>query len=307
MDLRSLTPASPEAGHILWLWNAAMWVCGGIMAVVTAALIYNVIRFRSRGGADPPQNTGNKTLEIAWTVVPLLLVGFLFGVSVSTTAAIYNRPQTTPDVIVTGHQWWWEIHYPGVNAYAANELHIPARRDILVDVESADVIHDFWAPRLGPKMDAIPGRRNLTWIRADSPGDYQGFCAEFCGAEHAWMLFHVIAQTKSDYDAWLAQQAQPAFQPATGDAARGAIRFRQLTCANCHNIKGTNPQNQFAPDLTHVASRKMLAGGRVENTPDKLRDWLREPNIVKPGCEMPNLHLSDQDLTTLTAYLESLK
>lgn len=307
MQVRALNPASPEAGQILWLWDVSMWICGAIMLIVTVSLIYMLVRFRKRSDAEPSQLTGNRAIEIAWTATPLLLVSLLFALSVMTTGAIFDRGNRPPDVIVSGHQWWWEIHYPDANIYTANELHIPAGRDILVGVESADVVHDFWSPRLGPKVDAVPGRRNLTWIRADRPGVYRGFCAEFCGTEHAWMLFRVVAQTSDDYNAWLAQQKQSALRPAGGDASLGAVRFRQLTCANCHNIAGSNSQRQYAPDLTHVGSRAMLAGERIANTTHNMRDWLHEPNIIKPGCEMPNLKLSDQDLTQLTAYLESLK
>jgi cytochrome c oxidase subunit II len=279
--LRSLHPASPEAGEILALWNTAMWICGFIMAIVTAALVYMLVRYRQRDDSEPPQHTGNKKLEIAWTVVPILLVALLFGLSARTTGAIFNRGERPPDIVVTGHQWWWEVYYPHAKAYTANEIHIPTGRDILVGVESADVAHDFWVPELGPKTDAIPRRRNLTWIRADDSGEFRGFCAEFCGNQHAWMLFRVVAQQPADYDAWLAHQAQPAARPTGGDAAAGSVRFRQLTCANCHNITGTNEQQQYAPDLTHMGSRQALAGERITNTPEKLRDWLHEPNIVK--------------------------
>ena len=307
MQVSALNPASPEAGHLLWLWNACLWVCYAILAIVTASLIYIPIRFRGRNNVEPSQTTGSRKLEIAWTVVPILLVMFLFVASVVTTGAVYPDPGRKPDIIVTGHQWWWEVRYPAANVYTANEVHIPVGRDLLVGVKSSDVAHDFWVPRLGPKMDAIPGRENTVFIRADSPGVYRGFCAEFCGDEHAWMLFRVVAQSPADYDAWLAEQARPAVAPGGGDAAQGSVLFRQMTCANCHNITGLNAQHQFAPDLTHLASRRMLAGERLENTSDNLRQWLHQPNILKPGCYMPDLKLTDQQLRLLTAYLETLK
>lgn len=284
-----------------------MWICGFIMLIVTVALVYMLIRFRRRDDSEPRQVTGSRTLEIVWTVVPLSLITLLFALSVATTGAVFDHGRQSPDIIVTGHQWWWQISYPSAHAFTANDIHIPVGRDLLIGIESADVAHDFWVPELGPKSDAIPGRRNLTWIRADHAGTYRGFCAEFCGNQHAWMLFRVIAEDPAQYETWLAHQSQPAVQPTSGDAALGAARFRQLTCANCHNIAGVNAQQQYGPDLTHVGSREMLAGERVQNTPAKLRDWLHEPNFIKPGCAMPNLNLSEQDLTQLTAYLESLK
>jgi len=307
MQLSALNPASPQAASLVWLWDAAMWVCGFVLVVVTVSLIYIMIRFRRRDDSEPNQSTGNRTLEITWTVIPILLVGLLFTLSVVTTGAVEPSAPQNPDIVVTGHQWWWEIWYPSANAYAANEVHIRTGRNLLVGVETADVVHDFWVPQLGPKMDAIPGRRNLIWIRADRPGEYHGFCAEFCGNQHAWMQFRVVSQEPGEYQEWLQRQAASASAAPAGDAAIGEKRFRELTCANCHNINGVNSQQQFAPDLTHVASRAMLAGERLQNTPQNLRDWLHEPNLIKPGCYMPDLKLSSDDLTHLTAYLESLK
>lgn len=308
MQVSALNPASPEARHILSLWNVCMWICGAILAIVILSIVYILVRYHHGvGDPEPPQITGSRKLEIIWTAVPIGIVTLLFVLSLMATGAVFDHPPQKPDIVVTGHQWWWEIYYPADNVYTANEVHIPTGRDMMIGVEAADVIHDFWTPRLGPKVDAIPGRRNITWIRADQPGTYRGFCAEFCGTEHAWMLFRVVAQQPADYEAWLGAQSRPAMQPTAGDAELGAVRFRELTCANCHNIRGSSAQQQYAPDLTHLASRAMLAGERLKNTPENLRDWLHEPNILKPGCQMPNLQLSPDDLTRLTAYLESLK
>lgn len=307
MLIRVFNPASPEAGNLLWLWDVCMWICGFILAVVTGSLIYILIRFRRRDNREPDQRTGNRKLEIAWTAVPIALVASLFVLSVLTARAVDRPAGRTPDIVVTGHQWWWEVRYPAVKATTANEIHLPVGRDMLIEVDAADVIHDFWVPQLGRKVDAIPGRRNVVWIRADKAGTYYGTCAEYCGAQHAWMRFRTVAQNEASFDAWLAAEATPAAAPDSADAALGRTRFTQLTCANCHNITGVNSQEQYGPDLTHVGSRRMLAGERIENTATNLRDWLREPNIVKPDCLMPNLHLSDRDLDALTAYLESLK
>lgn len=307
MHLSVLDPASPEAAHLLWLWDVCMWVCGLLLAAVTLSILYIVVRFKRRDGYEPPQTTGNRRLEIAWTVVPLGLVSLLFVSSITTARAVDHPIRREPDIIVTGHQWWWEVEYPSVNAITANEIHIPTGRDILVGIEAADVIHDFWVPRLGRKIDAIPGRRNFVWIQADEAGVYEGACAEYCGAQHAWMRFRVVAQEPAAYDSWLSAQAAPAVIPAGGDAKAGELRFGELTCSSCHDIRGMNAQKQYAPDLTHVASRTMLAAERIQNTPENLRDWLRQPNVIKPGCEMPNLNLSGHDLTVLTAFLEGLK
>lgn len=307
MQISVFNPASPEARDLLNLWNVCIWVCGFVLAAVTLPMLYILVRYRKVGTDEPPQVAGNKNLEIIWTLIPLALITLLFILSVNTARAVDHPVRSEPDIIVTGHQWWWEVTYPTANATTANEIHVPVGRDVLIGVETADVIHDFWVPRLGRKIDAIPGRRNFVWIRADEPGEYLGACAEFCGAQHAWMRFRVVAQAPSAYDSWLNAQAAAAIEPAGDDAKRGQARFGELTCANCHNIRGINSQKQYGPDLTHVASRKMLAAERIENIPENLKNWLHEPDVVKPKCEMPNLKLSGDDLNELTAFLESLK
>jgi cytochrome c oxidase subunit 2 len=307
MHVSVFNPESPQAAELLWLWDVCMWVCGFILAFVTLAILYIVVRYRQRGNEESPQVAGNKKLEIIWTLIPLALVGFLFFLSIRTARAVDRPIRREPDIVVTGHQWWWEVGYPAANASTANEVHVPVGRDMLPGIEAADVIHDFWVPRLRRKIDAIPGRRNFIWLRADQVGDYFGACAEYCGAQHAWMRFRVVAQEPAAYALWLNAQAAPATPPVDNDARLGIVRFGELTCASCHNVRGINSQKQYGPDLTHVASRRMLAAERLENTPGNLRRWLRQPDLVKPNCEMPNLKLSDEDLTTLTALLESLK
>ena len=307
MDISVFQPASAQARELLWLWDIGMWVCGVILAIVTCSIVYILIRYRRRDDREPPQTTGNTRLEVAWTAGPIALVTALFILSVVTARAVDKPIQRDPDIVVTGHQWWWEVRYPSANSITANEIHIPVDRDMLIAVESADVIHDFWVPRLGRKIDAIPGKRNFVWIRASQPGEYIGACAEYCGAEHAWMRFLVEAQDPQAYQYWLAAQSAPAMEPSAADAKLGQTRFRQLTCANCHDIRGFNSQEQYGPDLTHLASRKMLAANRLTNTTKNLRDWLHEPNIVKPNCLMPNLNLDDADLRDLTAYLGGLQ
>jgi cytochrome c oxidase subunit 2 len=307
MRISVFDPASPQAAQLLWLWNICMWVCGSVLATVTLSILYIIVRYRRRDDHEPRQIAGNRKLEITWTLIPLGLVGLLFILSITAARAIDRPVRREPDIVVTGHQWWWAVKYPAADAITANEIHVPVGREMLIGIETADVIHDFWVPRLGRKVDAIPDRRNFVWIRADQAGEYDGACAEYCGAQHAWMRFRIVAENPAAYQEWLGAQAMPATTPANGDAKLGQIRFAELTCANCHNIRGINPQKQYAPDLTHLASRKMLAAERIENTPANLRDWLREPNVVKPNCYMPNLKLSGDDLTELTAYLETLK
>ena len=211
------------------------------------------------------------------------------------------------DIVVVGHQWWWEVRYPGSGAVTANEIHIPIGRRFRVRVESADVIHSFWVAQLGPKMDMIPGHPNFVWLEADRAGVYDGACAEFCGDQHAWMRFRVVAEPVPQYEAWLAHQAQPAPTSAGAVAEAGTRFFFAQACANCHAIKGTSAIADAAPDLTHLASRTELAAGRIANNPQNLARWLRNPQAIKPGCQMPNFTLNDEQLTQLVAYMEGLK
>jgi cytochrome c oxidase subunit 2 len=216
-------------------------------------------------------------------------------------------PNEIPDLRIVGHQWWWELDYLKSGAVAANELHIPIRQRLLVELRSADVIHDFWVPELARKMDVVPGHPNHIWLEADHPGTYLGVCAEFCGNEHAWMRFQVIAQPADQFAAWLRDQLEVPPKPNSPDAQRGRQLFVARTCSNCHTVMGTPANQRIGPDLTHIASRRMLAGGALENTPENLALWLHDPNTFKPGSNMPNLQLSKDDVRKLAVYLETLK
>ena len=202
------------------------------------------------------------------------------------------------DLLIVAHQWWWEVRYSGTDIVTANEIHIPVDQPQQIGLRSADVIHDFWVPELGRKMDIIPGTENRVWIAADSPGIYYGACAEYCGKEHAWMRIRVIAQSPADFAQWEHEQEQVPGIPESGLAGQGAQYFQQLSCASCHTIRGTTANARIGPDLTHVASRETLAAGRLDNTPANLSAWLLDPELIKPGCKMPNLHLSREQQTS---------
>jgi cytochrome c oxidase subunit II len=308
-------PASPLAKAIAEFFYFILIICGVVLAIVGGIITWSLARYRARPGeGEPPQTTGNTPLEFAWTLIPLVLVGWMCFLAARTMgAADPEAPKQgrAPDLVVVGHQWWWEARYPNSGAVTANEIHIPTGRRLLVELNSADVIHDFWAPRLSRKMDAVPGHPNRFWLQADAPGRYQGFCAEYCGTQHAWMQFLVFAQTPPEFANWEHQQAQAARQPAAGDAQRGARLFEQMTCANCHALQGTRPGlpagGQAGPDLTHLASRQTLAAGVVQNNAVNLRRWLENPQQIKPGTLMPNLKLTDAQVADLVRYLEGLK
>lgn len=290
-----LNAHSPSTQIVASLFTGLLILLGIIFLVVAALVIYGVVRYRDRGGrGEPVQRFGSRPLEIAWTVVPLIIVTVLFVVTVSAMARIDapGEPDRAPDLVVTGHQWWWEARYPN-GAIAVTEFHIPIGRRLLVRIESSDVIHDFWVPQLARKMDAVPGRPGYIWLEADAPGTYPGQCSEFCGAQHAWMHFYVIAESEAEYSVWLRHQAGPALQ------APPPLYVEK--CNECHSDPAKGP------DLTHVASRQFLGAGVSRNTPANLALWTARPQSVKPGNRMPDQQLSQPEVDALTAYLGSLE
>jgi cytochrome c oxidase subunit 2 len=190
----------------------------------------------------------------------------------------------------------------------ANEIHIPAGKPLSVRLDSKDVLHEFWVPELARKMTTVPGQLNHIWLQADKPGVYIGTCSEFCGAQHAWMRILVVAEEPSKFEEWQRAQLQPSRTPTSDAAAKGLALFQTSTCMNCHAIGGvTGADSRVAPDLTHVASRRQLGAGILENTPANMRRWLKNPQHIKPGSLMPDFNFTDQELDELREYLETLR
>jgi cytochrome c oxidase subunit 2 len=216
-----------------------------------------------------------------------------------------SPPHGSLSVEVIGHQWWWEIRYPELGITTANELHLPVGRPVSLSLKSADVIHSFWVPRLGGKRDLVGGKVNHLVFTVDEPGEYPGQCAEFCGASHANMRLTVIAQSPADFEAWTKRLTATPIPPS-GEAAKGHQAFLATGCVACHAIQGV-AAGVVGPNLTHVGSRKTLAGGILKNNPEDLARWLRNPPGVKPGALMPKLPLSDDQVAALVAYLGSLR
>ncbi|PWT97329.1 MAG: cytochrome c oxidase subunit II [Terriglobia bacterium] len=293
-------PQSTNAQAIAILFARYLTLAAVIFLVVLALVVYSLIKYRARAGAvDLRQNFGSRRLEIAWTAIPLLIVTVLFIVTVRTMAFVDAplEPRQAPDLVVTGHQWWWEAKYPN-GAVTSHEIHIPAGRRLLVRLESADVIHDFWVPELARKMDAVPGTTGYLWLEAQQPGTYRGTCSEFCGVQHAWMRFLVIAETDAQFSAWLARQALPAPEaPET---------FRRAKCLDCHALSATDTKPRSGPPLAHIASRDFLEGD-LQNTAANLRRWITNPQLVKPGNRMPDSQVSGGQVRELTEYLGNLQ
>jgi cytochrome c oxidase subunit 2 len=290
-------------------------ITGAIFAVVAGLLIYTMIRFRRRRNDDsqqePAQIYGSNQIEAAWTVIPILIVFVIAGVSARTVWGVEDAspPNNAMHVKVIGHQYWWEVHYPGYNITTANEIHIPVshnrERATYFELTSSDVIHSLWVPELGGKTDLIPNRVNHTWVDPSEPGIYWGSCTEFCGAQHANMLVQMVVQPPEDFDKWVVAQQQP--QPVPAEISAGQKRFQIAGCWACHAVKGTPFNRQIGPDLTHLMSRRQIASGVLDNTPANLRAWVVNPQQAKPGCLMPGSKLAGQNLDDLVAYLETLK
>lgn len=212
-----------------------------------------------------------------------------------------------PDVIITGHQWWWEVDYPAAHVVTANEVHLPVGKRLLMQMRSADVIHDWWVPELGNKMDLIPGQSNYLWLDITKPGIYAGACSEFCGAQHAWMRIKVIAQDEKDFNKYLAANANDAVKPTDSLAIKGAELFQSKTCASCHRIQGTAANANVGPDLTHLAGRDEILTGLLKNSEANLFKWVDHPQDIKPGAHMPDFNFKKDTLNAIVHYLNQLK
>lgn len=307
-------------------------ICLAIFLVVVFMLCYVIFKFPSKGPEDdkkePPQIYGSSQIELAWTVIPILITVVLILVTVRTIGEIQDRvlPENTLHVKVIGHQFWWEIHYlkpDGVDAegkpkfvtdfITANELHIPVsaegdRRITSLQLTSADVIHSYWVPQLNGKTDLIPNHLNQMWLEPEATGTYFGNCAEYCGTQHANMLIRVMVQTPDEFEKWAATQRTVPPPPTDAVALAGAKVFHEYSCVNCHKVDGSpEPLAIFGPDLTHFASRRWLGSGVALNNTENLLSWMRDPHVLKPGVLMPNMQLNETEVEQVTAYLQTLK
>lgn len=322
--------------QLFWIiFYAALFV----MVVVGGALLYTVFRFRRKDDRIPEQTHGNTKLEVAWTIAPAVVLAIVAVPTVATQFYISDTPSgDVMEVNVTAHQWWWEIEYPDSGVHTANEIHVPEDTVIEVNLTSSDVLHSFWIPKLAGKLDIIPGKNLTMWFEGETPGEYFGQCAEHCGESHAWMRFRVFVQTQEDFDAWTESQLAAAAAP--GDTAADILPragfnvFAQKGCTLCHsgiipatyaNITDRAYSKDYepgevlyveGPNLAHLASRSTMAAGIRDLNAESLREWLEDPEQVKPGNLMsrhaaayndPDLALTDSEITELVAYLLSLE
>jgi cytochrome c oxidase subunit 2 len=311
-------PDSTPADQIFGLSMFVLAVTGTIFAIVFGLLLYAAIKFRKRANDDlrePLQIYGSDQLELAWTVIPVLIVIVLFMTSARVIHSVQDarRPPGTIEVTVIGHQFWWEYRYPQYGFVTANELHVPVSdpahpTPTFLTLLSADTDHSFWIPRLAGKTDLIPNHPNSTWIDPHETGLYLGQCAQYCGTQHAKMLLRASVDSRADFDHWVKAQQQIARdETALGpEAIEGRRVFNATACINCHSIAGTAAEGHFGPDLTHLMSRETIASGIASNNAVELRRWVQNPAAIKPGSLMPSMNLTDKELDEVTAYLLTL-
>jgi cytochrome c oxidase subunit II len=311
----ALEPFGLQAAAINTLWWLLLVVCTAVWVAVMVALALALFR-RNRTEQLDPQDGEPRKVRVVGAAVGM--TGAILIVFVAYSVVVARSTTRTPSdedrpvrIVVTAHQWWWEVEYQDEVASrtfkTANELRVPVGRPVVVELLSRDVIHSFWVPNLSGKTDVIPGRRNQLWFEATAPGVYRGQCAEFCGLQHANMAFVVVAVPDGDFESWAAANRAPAVVAVTDEARQGAEVFARSSCVMCHTIRGTGAWGQVAPDLTHMASRLTLASGTLPNTRGDLGGWILDPDHVKPGTQMPPTHLAPADLQALLTYLRTLE
>src|SRR5580700_7514252 len=308
-------PHSANAESLYHLSHFVLAITGAIFVVVFSLLAYVMVKFRNRttdAGREPTQVYGSTQIELAWTVVPILIVVVLFLATARVIHGIQDSPKPAKvfEVTAIGHQFWWEFRYPKLGIVTANELHIPVSdpanpTPTFLTLLSADTDHSFWIPELAGKTDLIPNHPNRMWMDPLRTGIFLGQCAQYCGVQHAKMLLRVSVDSPEDFAAWVRGQQQPAVQDAS--VATGRRVFESNACMNCHAVAGTNANGRFGPDLTHLMSRATIASGAAKNTPENLRLWVQDPNAIKPGSLMPAMKLSDSDLDAVVRYMETLR
>lgn len=302
--LSALSPTGEDAHTILQLF---WWMVGG--GTLIWLLVMGLVLYALR----PRQHDVRKVRVLLWgggiifpTVV--LAVLLLFGLAAVPKILADGSPGS-PNVLVTGEQWWWRVQYTlpdGRTFETANEVRLPVGVRTSLRLESSDVIHSFWVPKLGGKVDTIPGRTTRLGLLPTETGTFMGVCAEYCGESHAQMLLHTVVLGPDEYERWLEEQLQPAHRPPSD--ARGAAVFTSHGCAACHTIRGTSARGRVGPDLTHVATRTALGAGILPNDRNAFRRWLLELDQLKPEVHMPSYEMLPQDdFEALLTYLEGLK
>ena len=309
-DVQSvMTPQSFQAGQIAEL----AWLLFGFGALVLALVIVAV--WLAIGGPLRVRQALAQESTVIWLGIafPAVTLSALLAYGVWVMRSHLNLPhdRSALSIEVVGEQWWWRVRYSGPNGTpiaSANEIRVPVGLPVTFKLKAADVIHSFWVPSLGGKVDMIPGRTTRLQLTADRPGVYRGQCAEYCGGAHALMAMDVIAMPASDYAAWLERAAAAAPTPETEIGLQGRSVFLAAGCGACHTVRGTAAAGSVGPDLTHIGARRSVGIDTLPLTRENLMRFIVDGQHVKPGNLMPEFRvLQPQQLEALASYLLSLK
>jgi cytochrome c oxidase subunit 2 len=294
----ALSPGGRGAERVAGLWWLLFAISAAVCVIVTVLVLWAV---RRRRDATAATTSGQRFVVVCGVLVPAVVLTFVYLAGLQNMRAFEDPHDPGQlDVEVTGHQWWWEVRYPGSPFTAANEIHVPVGRTVHLRLRTSDVNHSFWVPQLTVKTDLVAGRANDLWFTANRAGVYRGQCAEYCGAQHGHMALHVVAEPAAAFRQWLAGQSRPA-------SAAGSQVFASASCASCHTVAGTAAAGKVGPDLTHVAGRRFLGAGTLANTPANLARWIQNTQEYKPGNRMPPQPLPPEQLGAIVAYLETLR
>jgi cytochrome c oxidase subunit 2 len=309
--MRTFGPAADPITSLGW---GLTIICSLVVALIGVLVLVATLRARVAAGslsniAIARPGGGLRWIYIGTGLSTLVLFALVVW-TMFTLAAVASAPERPAFTIeIRAHQWWWEARYIDEASdrtfLTANELHIPIGKPVQLRLIGDDVIHSFWIPALAGKTDVIPGQTNIAWLEATQSGTFRGQCTEYCGAQHAHMAEFVIAESKADFDSWWTQQLADAPAPASELQVLGESIFLSH-CAACHAVRGTGAGGIVGPDLTHLMSRRTLGAGTVPNDPESLTHWIANAQAVKPGCRMPALDLSHDDVAAVTAYVQTL-
>lgn len=310
------SPGGPAARSI---GNLGAWVVIVLSVVAAVMMVLILVAAGRRRGTleehEPVGVGGGQTwILVGGFGVPVVILFAIFASSLVTESRfpLHDGQHYKPDIRIIARQWWWEVKYtgdgPDQQVTTANEIHIPTNWPVEIELESRDVIHSFWVPSLHGKVDVVPGRENHIRLVADTPGRYQGMCAEYCGTQHTNMGFVIVAEPLEQYEKWRAHQAEPALAEADPMAAHGKQIFETKACGLCHTIRGTRAMADVGPDLTHLASRSAIAANSFPNSRAWLEAWVTHAQSLKPGNQMPDLaEMRGDELQAVAHYLESLQ
>lgn len=311
-------PAGPAAREIVPLYWFMFALAVIVLAIVDGGLIYAGIKFRERPGVTAKQFHGHNLLELAWTVIPTIMV-VSFSILSFQRLLVLNDVNTGTEMVVKVHarQWQFTFEYPrefkGTSLVTSDgpltqteRIDIPVNTKVKLELTAEDVIHSFWIPNLGGKMDAVPGRTTYLSLQADRAGEFKGQCFEFCGDGHADMLLLVVAHETSEYGTWAKTAIDDYNRRNSPETKAGRELFKSLACAGCHIIEGLTA-GRVGPPLTHIASKPNIAGVLSPVNEENLKKWISNPPAVKPGTQMPNLGLDEDTITKITQFLLTQK